>query len=154
MTTDRDLLDELAAVLDRVDPIPTYLAEAADFPPPNDFTLLTWLADSALAPLPGMRGGTTSRTLRFTGTDATTGTDEATTVDLHLDTIDGRGVHALGLVHPPRPGTVRVSWPHGGTRSTIDHVGWFQADALPTGPLHFAVHQPGRRTLSTGWFVQ
>jgi hypothetical protein len=152
VSTDRELLDELAAVLDQVDPVPTYLAEAAEFLPPNDFVPLTWLADSALAPLPGTRGSGTSRTLRFT--ESTGGNPNGTTVDLRLDTVDGLGIRALGLIHPSRGGSVQISWPGGRTVSDIDHIGWFRADVIPNGPLRFVIRQPGQPDLSTGWFVQ
>ncbi|HEX6341625.1 hypothetical protein [Umezawaea sp.] len=148
MSTDRDLLDALAAVLDQVDPVPPHLAEAALFRPPADLVPLTWLADSAVATPPNTRGAGPSRTLHL-GHEG-----DGTTVDLRLDTVDDRGVRALGLVHPPRGGTVHVTWPHGGTAGDIDDVGWFQADLLPTGPLRFVISQPGLPDLSTGWFVQ
>jgi hypothetical protein len=146
VTADRDLLDELARLLDQVDPVPADLAEAAGFWPPPDAVPLTWLSDSAVAAAAGTRGGGGSRALRFT--------DDGTTVDLRLDPVDGVGVRALGLVHPPRGGDVLVSWPRGGLVSAIDGVGWFRADVVPGGPLRFVVRQPGLPELSTGWFVQ
>lgn len=146
MNSDRVLLDELARLLDQVDPVPPHLAEALCLPPPDDFALFTWLSDSAVAVPVGMRGGGGSRTLRFTG--------DGTTVDLRLDLVDGLGVRALGLVHPPRGGDVLVSWPRGGVVSVIDGIGWFRAEVVPCGPLRFVLRQPGLPELSTGWFVQ
>jgi len=146
VTPDRDLLDDLAAVLDQVDPVPPHLAEAAAFRPPTAFVPLEWTTDSAVAVPAGKRGAGGSRTLRFTA-----GT---TTVDLRLDTVDGLGVRALGLVHPPRGGSVLVSWPSGDHVTDLDHIGWFRADLVPPGPLRFVVRQPGLPDLTTGWFVQ
>jgi hypothetical protein len=146
VSDDRVLLDSLARLLDQVDPVPPHLVEAAEFPPPCDSGLFAWLSDSAVAVPAGMRGGGGSRTLRFAG--------GGTTVDLRLDPVDGVGVRALGLVHPPRGGDVLVSWPRGSLVSGIDGVGWFRAEVVPAGPLRFVVRQPGLAELSTGWFVQ
>jgi hypothetical protein len=143
--TDRDLLDELKTILDQVDPVPTHLEEATQFVPPTNATLMTWLADSATAPPPGTRGTSTTRSLRFTSDD--------TTIDLRLETAEGQGVRALGLIYPPRGGEVQIHWPRGSTTSTIDPIGWFRADT-PTGPLRFEIDQPGLPTLTTGWFIQ
>jgi hypothetical protein len=142
---DRALLDELALLLDQVDPVPPWLAEAAWFPP-GDFVPFDWVSDSAVAVPVGMRGGGGSRALRFTG--------EGTTVDLRLDSVDGLGVRVLGLVHPPCGGDGLVSWPRGGVVSSIDGIGWFRVEVVPGGPLRFVVRQPGLPELSTGWFVQ
>ncbi|MEO6084890.1 MAG: hypothetical protein ABIQ18_17440 [Umezawaea sp.] len=146
MNPDRELLDELVGVLDQVDPVPPLLAEAAGFPPPQDFVPFTWLSDSAVAVPAGTRGGGGSRALRFSG--------DGTTVDLRLDSVDGLGVRALGLVHPPRGGSVLVSWAQGSAVCEIDLVGWFRAEVVPNGPLRFVVRQPGSPELSTRWFVQ
>lgn len=143
--SDRDLLDELKTILDQVDPIPPHLSEAAKFVPPTHDTLMTWLSDSAVAAPPGMRGTSRSRSLSFTADD--------TTIDLRLETVDGQGVRALGLVYPPRGGHVQVSWPQGGTTGDIDTIGWFRTEA-PNGPLRFDVRQPGLPALTTGWFIQ
>ncbi|MCS7483069.1 hypothetical protein ACFFQW_46720 [Umezawaea endophytica] len=139
-----DLLGDLKSLLDRVDPTPTRLSAPPAFPPPGDHVPLDWCSDSAVATPTGMRGAGTSRSLRFTS--------DHTTIDLRLDT--DLGVRALGLVHPPRGGSVLISWPDGGSTSGIDTVGWFRADPLPAGPLRFVVRQPGLPDLSTGWFVQ
>jgi hypothetical protein len=141
-----DLLGDLRSLLDQVDPTPPHLSTPTRFAPPSDHVPLDWSSDSAVAAPTGMRGAGTSRSLRFT--------DERTTVDLRLDTVQDLGVRALGLVHPPRGGTVLISWPEGESTSDIDVVGWFRADLVPTGPLRFVVRQPGLPDLSTGWFVQ
>lgn len=146
MNADRALLDELVGVLDQVDPVPPLLIDASSFPPPQDFVPFTWVSDSAVAAPAGMRGGGGSRALRFSG--------GGTTVDLRLDAVDGLGVRVLGLVHPPRGGSVLVSWARGSAVCEIDLVGWFRTEVVPSGPLRFVVRQPGLPELSTGWFVQ
>jgi hypothetical protein len=147
VTTDRDLLDALAAVLDRIDPVPPHLAEAALFRPPTDAALLALLTDSALAAPAGVRGDSGTRTLRFTAPD--------TTVDLRLDTVPRLGVRALGLVHPAvDDSTVEVTWPTGTRTAPVDRIGGFHVDPLPAGPLRFVLRRPAHPDLSTGWFVQ
>ena len=141
-----DLLADLKTLLDLVDPTPDHLSGAAGFRPPSDHVPLTWSSDSAVAAPTGMRGTGTSRSLRFT--------NDHTTVDLRLDTVQDLGVRALGLVHPSRGGTVLISWPAGESAVEIDTVGWFRADLVPAGPLRFVVRQPALPDLSTGWFVQ
>jgi len=140
------LLADLKSLLDQVDPTPPHLVTPPKFPPPDDYTLLDWSSDSAVAAPTGMRGTGTSRSLRLTS--------DHTTIDLRLDTVRDLGVRALGLVHPPRGGTVLISWPDGGSTSGIDPIGWFRADLVPAGPLRFVVRQPDLPDLGTGWFVQ
>ncbi|WNV91102.1 hypothetical protein [Umezawaea sp. Da 62-37] len=147
MTADRDLLDALAAVLDRIDPVPPHLAGAALFHPPTDTALMTLLADSALTAPAGVRGDGGTRTLRFTG--------PGTTVDLRLDTVPHLGVRTLGLVSPAVEGsTVQATWPTGTSTAAVDRIGGFHLDPLPAGPLRFVLRRPARPDLGTGWFVQ
>ncbi|MGM1061047.1 hypothetical protein [Saccharothrix sp. Mg75] len=142
MSTDRELLDALAHLVDRLDPIPEVLAHHARsaLAERTDALPMRLLTDSARTTPPGVRGRGATRTLRFAG------------LDLHLDHGE-TGLHATGLTSPTtRAGVVLVCRPGSETRVQVDPSGWFHADHVPSGPIRFVLTGPSH-DLTTPWFT-
>jgi hypothetical protein len=138
VTSDRDLLDALAHLVDDLDPTPETLAAQAQaaLRERTDATAMRLLTDSARVDPPGVRGRCGARTLAFTG------------LDLRLDHGTG-GVHATGLA---RAGTLAVArWP-GGQVAAVIEAGWFHVERVPFGPVRFVLCGDGRAH-ATPWFV-
>lgn len=139
MTTDRELLDALAHLVDDLDPAPETLAAQARaaLAERTDATAMRLLTDSAQAAPPDVRGWCAARTMRFAG------------LDLQLDHVAGC-LQATGLV---RAGAlVVVRRPGGQVTAPIDPAGWFHVDRVPPGPVRFVVHGAGHPQ-ATPWFV-
>jgi hypothetical protein len=139
MTSDRELLDALAHLVDNLDPTPQTLAAQARsaLSERTGGTAMRLLSDSARVDPPGMRGRCGTRTLTFTD------------LDLRLDHVTG-GLHATGLA---RAGAVAVArWPGGEVTAVIDPTGWFHVDRVPLGPVRFVLRGDGREH-ATPWFV-
>ncbi|WP_158846960.1 hypothetical protein [Saccharothrix deserti] len=141
MTTDRELLDSLAHLVDDLDPTPETLAAKAQraLRERTDAAAMRLLSDSVRGAPPGMRGRGGTRTLTFTD------------LDLRLDHVTG-GLHATGLVRAGT-GTLAVArWPGGQVTAAIDPAGWFHVERLPFGPVRFVLRGAGRDH-ATPWFV-
>ncbi|ONI82431.1 hypothetical protein ALI22I_40805 [Saccharothrix sp. ALI-22-I] len=139
MTTDRELLDTLAHLVDDLDPTPRTLAAQAQcaLNERTDAATMRLVADSVRTAPPGMRGRGGTRTLTFTD------------LDLRLDHVRG-GLHATGLA---RAGTLAVvRWPGGQVTAAIDPAGWFHVERVPFGPVRFVLRGTGRDH-ATPWFV-
>lgn len=137
----RDLLADLAALLDRVDPVPGALVAAARaalaqrLDPVAPLALIT---DSALSGPEGVRGVGGARTLRFED------------LDLRLEPRGRRDLHVVGRAREAVDAVVR--WPGGGAHAVAEQ-GWFQFERVPCGPVAFVLRGPGRADRGTGWFV-
>lgn len=139
MTSDRELLDALARLVDNLDPTPRTLAAQARsaLRRRTGGSAMRLLSDSARVDPPGMRGRGGTRTLTFTD------------LDLRLDRVP-TGLHATGLA---RFGTLAVAhWLGGRTTAAIDAAGWFHVDRVPLGPVRFVLRGDGREH-ATPWFV-
>ncbi|MEV0676647.1 hypothetical protein AB0I60_08985 [Actinosynnema sp. NPDC050436] len=152
---DRTLLDALADLLDRADPLPRLLTARASaaLAERTGAALTRLITDSAhLAPAhptaarttpdhlagTGMRGASQVRTLRFTD------------LDLRLEPT-GTGLDVTGLA---RTGTHAVAiWPGGARTTPVDPTGWFHVEHVPAGPVRFALRHEGRPDVTTRWFV-
>ncbi|WP_447004675.1 hypothetical protein ACRAKI_34665 [Saccharothrix isguenensis] len=139
MTSDRELLDALAHLVDDLDPTPRTLASQARsaLGERTGGTTMRLLSDSARVDPPGMRGRCGTRTVTFTD------------LDLRLDHVAG-GLHVTGLA---RAGALAVARRPGGEETAaIDEAGWFHVELLPFGPVRFVLRGGGREH-ATPWFV-
>jgi hypothetical protein len=147
---DAALLAELAALVDRLDPVPDAAAHAAR----QAFTLrprhgrarvLALVRDTALGVGPVPVRGPERHVLDFAG---------ATTL---LTVEVGRSrpgtVRLRGLLDTERPGALLAHWPDGELSVAVDRIGGFAVDGLPAGPLCLAVRAPGEPTAVTPWFL-
>ncbi|GGP56638.1 hypothetical protein [Saccharothrix coeruleofusca] len=137
----RDLLADLADLLNRVDPVPAPLADAAAAALAQRLdpaVPLPLIADSALEDPEGVRGVGGARTLRFAD------------LDLRLEPRGRRAVHVVGRAREAADAVVR--WPGGGAWAAAER-GWFQFEGVPCGPVAFVLRGPGRADRGTGWFV-
>ncbi len=132
--TDRELLDALAAVVDRLDPTPDSLVGWARsaLGERGDAVGLRPLADSVHGDPPGA-----PRQLAFTG------------LDLRLDRVTG-GLRVTGLA---RFGTLAsVRWPGDEVAAVVGPAGWFHVARVPFGPVRCVLRGAGRDH-ATPWFV-
>jgi hypothetical protein len=136
--SDRELLDLLADLVDRLDPAPEHLAAQAQaaLAERHDGDPLRLVTDSALTEPEDVRGSSGTRTLRFGE------------LDLRLAGLDRLCV--TGFARTGRLAVVR--WPGGLVEAAIED-GWFHVDHVPHGPVKFVLRRPGRRDLATPWFV-
>lgn len=148
---DTALLAELGALLQRLDPVPDTVIAAAEAAGcllhlDQDVCQLELLLDTATAPLVGVRGSRTTRRLDFRCDD--------TVLSVEFGANDHGGMRLVGLLEPVgEPVTVSVMWSHGRADSTVDSLGCFRVDGVPTGPVRIEAHRKGCQPMTTGWFV-
>jgi hypothetical protein len=64
------------------------------------------------------------------------------------------GLRLTGLLSTDGPCTrVSVCWPDGGSDTSVDALGRFEADDLPAGPLSLRLWRADRLLAVTAWFV-
>ena len=146
---ERDLLHTLRGVVNRMDPVPQAVEEAAR-------VSYTWrtidadLADLAYDSLldedrlAGVRGDDGPRTLSF----------EGPTFGVELEvTEEGPRRRLVGQVVPPDQADIEVRHSGGLLRVTADHVGRFAAEGVVPGPvsLRVKVAEGEAPVLETAW---
>jgi hypothetical protein len=155
---DRDpLLDELAAMYERLDPVPEHVIAAAEAVPAVvtawrdlDMGLLNVLADTALQPVPaGMRSGGGPRLVTFGSDDEP---DECC-VEVEVGVEPSGTLRLIGLVVPTGPAELDVRHSCGTLRVPVDELGRFRAVGVPSGPLSLVLHGSGARTTATDWIT-
>ena len=132
-STDRELLDALALVVDDRDPMPRALVARAwsALVERTDAVTARLLSDSVHVD-PGR-----PRRLVFAG------------LDLRLDRVAG-GLRVTGSA---RAGALVVArWPGGQETAQVDEIGRFHVDRVPFGPVRFVLRGVGRDH-ATPWFV-
>ncbi|WP_367134487.1 hypothetical protein [Saccharothrix sp. HUAS TT1] len=139
MTTDREVLDAIARLVDELDPAPATLADRARaaLAERTGAAPLRLLSDSAEGEEPGMRGCGGGRRLRFTG------------LHLRLDHVAG-GLQVTGLA--VGASLVVARRPGGEVAVEVDEAGWFHLDRVPSGPVRFVLRGAGCEH-ATRWFV-
>jgi len=138
----------LAEALASADPVPDTVLAAAR-------AAFTWrtideelaqlaelVADSAEAPLAGVRSAETDRHLTF----------EADGVEVEVLVTGTDAPRLVGQLVPPAEGTATVERPDGVRHELgVDRLGRFSTEALTPGPLRVAIHA-GPHRLRTAWF--
>jgi len=146
---DTQLLATLRSVVQRVDPVPAEVEEAAR-------ASYTWrTVDAELAELSydslldddrlaGVRGDGTARTLTFEGS--------AFSVEVEVSE-DGDGRRLLGQIVPPSAATIEIRHSGGVLRVGADEVGRFSAGGVAAGPMSLRCQVEGADgpTLDTTW---
>jgi hypothetical protein len=139
---DTALLERLRPLVDRDDPVPPHVIDAAR-------AASTWrrvdeelaeLAEDSLTLAAGVRGGD-ARLLTYTL--------EGLTVEIEVSTADGR-VRILGQVVPPALAWVRIEQAAGSVQVTTDGLGRFRADGLASGATRLRLTRPGPGGVPTG----
>jgi len=153
------LLDELAALFDRVDPVPAHVMAAAgaaievvtawrDLDSIDYGGLLDVVTDTALpAELVGVRTDGGPRLVTF-GAD---GGDRCVEVELGVE--PAGTLRLVGLVVPTGPDELEVRSPGGAFRVPVDELGRFRAAGVPAGPLSLVLHYPGQQGIPTNWIT-
>lgn len=144
-STDRELLDALALLVDDLDPMPAPLAARAwsALAERTDAVTLRLLCDSVHVERRG-----TPRRLAFAGLDPRLDLR----LDLRLDRVAG-GSEVAGLA---RVGALVVArWPGGQVPAEVDRTGRFHVGRVPFGPVRFVLRgaDPSGRDHATPWFV-
>jgi hypothetical protein len=139
---DRDLLAELATVLDLADPVPEGMTDRILFAMDLDdleFEVARWQREGALA-ASGVRGSVAPDTITFTVGDLTV------MVSLAPATVGNR---FDGWLVPGGPHTVEVRVEgHVPVTATADDGGRFALDDVPKGITQIVVHLAGQRPRS------
>ncbi|SHE78210.1 carboxypeptidase regulatory-like domain-containing protein [Streptoalloteichus hindustanus] len=135
-TSDDELLDQLAQVLERADPMPDGLLDrvrfAIDLESYLDVEVARWEHGSALA---GVRSSAEPGSVTFT-------VDDLTVMVSFLRT--QRGYRIDGWLAPPGPHTVEVRIDgHGSSTTTADTNGRFALPDVPRGVTQILVHLSG-----------
>jgi hypothetical protein len=155
-----ELLDDLTALFDELDPVPDHVAAAAAAAPSVvaawrdlDAGLLEVLADTALHPVPaGVRSGGPSGGARLVTFGSPEG-PEACSVEVEVGVEPSGTLRLVGLVVPTEPGELEVRHPRGALRVPVDELGRFRAAGVPAGPLSLVFHGMGERTTATDWIT-
>ncbi len=151
------LLDELAAMYERLDPVPEHVIAAAEAVPAMvaawrdlDVGLLDVLADTALQPVPaGMRSGGGPRLVTFGSDDR----PDACCVEVEVGVEPSGTLRLVGLVVPTGPAELDVRHSRGMLRVQVDELGRFRAAGVPAGPLSLVLHGSGDRMATTDWIT-
>lgn len=158
-TEDDPLLDELASLFERVDPVPAHVVAAADaaievvaawrdLDSVDYGGLLDIVTDTALAPEPaGVRAEGGPRLVTF-GADA-----GERCVEVEVGVEPAGTLRLVGLVVPTGPGELEVRSPGGAFRVPVDELGRFRAAGVPAGPLSLVLHYPGQQAIPTDWIT-
>lgn len=147
---DAELLAELRAVVDRVDPIPDRVDAAAR-------ASLTWRTiDAELARLSydsavddvaaaAVRAASSSRLLTFD--------TPGLTVDVSVDELEDGTRRVLGQLAPAQPAGVVVRHGGGEMEARADEQGQFRADGIEDGPLAFVFTLADGAVVETEWLA-
>lgn len=145
---DDSLLEELADLLRRADPVPHAVLEAAraaiewrDL----DAELAALVADSARHPddrLALVRGVGGPRTLSFSA--------GAFAIELEV-AVSGTGRSLVGQLVPPAKALLEVFHPGGRTEADSDELGRFAVDWIPAGPMMLRCSPADGRAVVTEW---
>lgn len=167
------LLDDLAELFDRVDPVPAHVLAAADaavevvaawrdLDSVDYGGLLGVVTDTALTPeAAGVRAGGGPRLVTF-GTnsgdperrgDAGSHLDLQVEVEVEVGVEPAGTLRLVGLVVPTGPGELEVRSPGGAVRVPVDELGRFRAVGVPAGPLSLVLYYPGRQAIPTDWIT-
>jgi hypothetical protein len=147
-TDDEGLLAELARYFAQTDPVPPNVVAAAQAAiefRDIEVQIAEMLRDSALEEkeLAGVRG-VGQRLLSFGAGKRYLEVDVSTLGDRRS---------VSGYVVPHEPGVLRVDAPGGSLEAEVDERGRFRLARVPSGPVRFSVHIPGRPVFSTGWLA-
>jgi hypothetical protein len=143
-TTD-PMFATLRNVIDRADPVPQAVVEAARAAyswRTIDAELAELTADSALAAA-GVRSSSAPRLLTFEGDGVEVEVEVAQT---------GSTRRLSGQLVPVGPAQVTVRWPGGSRDAAADQLGRFAIDAVPAGSVSLAVLRAGaEHQIVTSW---
>lgn len=142
---DEQLLVELRAALDGVDPVPESVSAAARDAfawRTIDAELAALSYDSLLddKELSGVRSGSAARMLTF----------EADELTVEIEVERGR---LIGQLVPPQPGDVEVRHSGGSLSVRADDLGRFVAEGVPRGPFSLRCRTVGAIAIVTDWIV-
>lgn len=150
---DDALVAAVAAMLDRVDPVPSGVAELARLSfglRDLDHELARLVADSSLEGAGAVRSGASGapRLLSFESGD----------LELELevssdDTTSGDTRRLLGMVLPPGPARIEVGRVDASTSVQTDGDGRFVVHGLEPGPMRLTCHRQGLASVRTPWTV-
>jgi hypothetical protein len=138
---DRELITELDALLNRLDPVPERVL--ADARAAFELSLVTtdWTVLAEVQE-PAVRSG--RRRLRFGGGPV------SVVVELHR--VPWR-LNLIGVVAADAEvAEIDVRWPFGAVPVVPDETGVFRAELLPRGPLRVVVRVAGGESFATPWF--
>ncbi|MDP8968976.1 MAG: hypothetical protein M3N52_00385 [Actinomycetota bacterium] len=151
---DESLLDQLRAVVRRLDPVPAHVTRAARLAfgqPGTDAELADLVEDTAAEHPAPADGHTAVRRLRFAG--------PGLTIDL-LVSAARHGRHLRGRLLPPGAVSIDLRRPPAGTEMgtrpatvvAVDEAGCFDVPHCPRGPVRLCcrVH-PARPPVQTDW---
>lgn len=153
------LYAEIAAMFDRIDPLPNHVFAAAVAAPDVvaawrdlDAGLLEVLADTATPALAGagVRAGGGPRLVTF---GSAADDPDSCTVEVEVGVEPAGTLRLVGLVVPTGPGELEVRHPGGALRVQVDELGRFRASGVPSGPLSLVLHGDGERISATDWIT-
>lgn len=157
--TARDpLLDELAMLFERADPVPDHIiaaAEAAigvvaawrDLDTVDYGGLLGVVTDTALLAQAGVRGDGGPRLVTF---GAGSG-EQSRYVEVEVGVEPAGTLRLVGIVVPSGPDEIEVRSPERSFRVPVDLLGRFWAEGVPAGPLSLVLYYPGQQAVPTDW---
>jgi hypothetical protein len=153
------LLDELASLFERIDPVPDHVIAAADaamevvaawrdLDTVDYGRLLGVVSDTAIEPqAAAVRAGGGPRLVTF-GTDA-----GERCIEVEVGVEPAGTLRLVGLVVPTGPGELEVRSSGDAFRVPVDEIGRFRAVGVPAGPLSFVLHYPGQQAVPTDWIT-
>jgi hypothetical protein len=146
---EEELFEQLRSVVNRVDPVPPAVVEAARVARAwrrVDTELAELLYDSRVdRELAGVRSSPSARQLTFQA--------EGLRVEIEVTTNPRR---IAGQLVPAQPAEVEVRHRGGAFSVPSDRFGHFQADGVPSGPLSLRCHlrdTPSATSVDTSWIV-
>lgn len=151
------LLDELAAMFERLDPVPDHVVAAAEAVPEViaawqdlDAGLLEVLADTAVEREPaGVRSAGGPRLITFGSGDG----QDGCCVEVEVGIEPSGTLRLVGLVVPTGPAELDVRHSGGTVRVQVDELGRFRAHGVHAGPLSLVLHGVGEDTTMTDWIT-
>jgi hypothetical protein len=159
------LLEQLAAVFQQIDPVPEHVMAAAETAAEvvaawrqldgvgagGYASLLGVVTDTALAQAAGVRAGGGPRLVTFGGTGSEEGRRRVVEVEVGVE--PAGTLRLVGLVVPTGSGELEVRSPDDAFRVPIDELGRFRAAGVPAGPLSLVLHYPGKQPIPTDWIT-
>jgi hypothetical protein len=143
--TNDPTLGTLRNVIDRADPVPAAVVDAARAAyvwRTIDAELAELTADSAMAAA-GVRSSSAPRLLTFEGAGVEVEVEVAQT---------GPTRHLSGQLVPIGPAHITVRWSGGTHATTADDLGRFAVDRVPAGTVSLAIVRPGTdQPIVTSW---
>jgi hypothetical protein len=147
--SDEQLLEELGATLDELDPVPsaaTEFAKAAFTLRSIDAELAELVFDSATEDLVGIRSGEAARQMTF----------RAPGIEIEVVVMDEGARRLIGQLVPPQPAEVELLYKdlHKDEvrTATSDSLGRFSFVDVPTGPVSIRCTAEGI-TVQTDWTI-